>query len=214
MKEGLYYLFISGLILGSGPCVSFCGPILAGYVSVYKASFKKAVFSYLVFSAAKISSYIILGGLCGIFSGILKSGFLKYLGIINIVLGAFILLIGILTVISKEPLADKYCSFLHKGNIRNTGLLGFLVGFSPCLPLLGILNYIIIISHSPFEAAIFAAVFGLGTAVSPLVLLIALSGKLAGQFSGNRKLQKIIRLGSGVVLAFLGVKIFLRTPLP
>lgn len=214
MKEGLYYLFISGLILGSGPCVSFCGPILAGYVSVYKASFKKAVFSYLVFSGAKLFSYIILGALCGIFSGVLKSGFLRYLDIVNIILGAFILLIGVLTVISKEPLANKYCSFLHKGNIKNTGLLGFLVGFSPCLPLLGILNYIMIISHSPLEAVIFAAAFGLGTAISPLVLLIALSGKLAGRFSENRKLQKIIRIGSGVVLLLLGVKIFLRTPLP
>jgi sulfite exporter TauE/SafE len=135
MKESLYYLFLSGLILGSGPCIGFCAPILAGFVAAYKPSLKKALLSYLSFSWAKIASYMVLGVLCGIFSGILQGNFfIGYFRIVNIALGVFVLLIGILTGIFKEPLGSKYCLFLSRGNLRNAGILGFFAGFSPCLP--------------------------------------------------------------------------------
>lgn len=210
MKESLDYLFLSGLILGSGPCVGFCAPILASFIATYKPSLKKALISYLSFSSAKLASYMILGALCGVFSGILKSSFFTgYLNIINITLGFFILLIGILTIISKEPLSSKYCAFFSKGNLKNAGILGLLAGFSPCLPLLGILNYIIIISHSALEGLLYTFIFGLGTTVSPVILLIGLSGKLAGSFSGNNKIKILIRIFSSLILIYLGTKIIL-----
>lgn len=211
MKESLYYLFLSGLILGTGPCAAFCAPILASYVVVYKNSFNKGVVSYAAFSAGRLISYAILGALCGGLSGILKSAALSgALGTITVIFGTGIALIGVLTILSKNPVAAKYCSFLHKGNVRNAGILGFLAGFSPCLPLLGILNYVIIISHSVLEAVVFILVFGLGTVISPVILLIGLSGKLSGFFSRNQKLERIIRLCAGVFLIFLGIKAVLQ----
>jgi len=211
MKESLYYLFVSGLILGSGPCLGFCAPVLIGFVATYKPSLKKALVSYLFFSSAKLFSYMLLGGLCGIFSGILKSNiFLGYLKAINIGLGIFILLIGILTLILRDPLKSKYCSFLSNGHLKNAGFLGLLAGFSPCLPLLGILNYIIIISHSSLEGIFYAFAFGLGTAISPLILLVALSGKLSQFLSGNQKVKILIKIICGLVLILLGVRIILK----
>ncbi|MDP2928326.1 MAG: sulfite exporter TauE/SafE family protein [Candidatus Omnitrophota bacterium] len=211
MKESLYYLFLSGLILGSGPCIGFCAPILAGFIAAYKPSLKKALISYLSFSSAKLVSYMILGALCGIFSGILKSNFfIGYLNIVNIVLGLFVLVIGILTIIFKEPLGSKYCSFLSRGNLRNAGILGLLAGFSPCLPLLGILNYIIIISRSPLEGLFYAFVFGLGTSLSPVILMAGLTGKLAGGFSTNNKIKALIRVASSLILIYLGSRIILQ----
>ena len=209
MKESLYYLFLSGLILGSGPCLGFCAPILASFIAAYKPSLKKALISYLSFSTAKLISYMILGALCGMFSGILKSNFfVGYLNIVNIALGFFVLLIGILTIKFKEPLGSKYCSFLARGNLRNASILGLLAGFSPCLPLLGILNYIIIISRSPLEGLLYAFVFGLGTTISPVILMVALSGKLAGGFSSNNK--TLIRVVSSLILIYLGLRIILQ----
>ena len=211
MKESLYYLFLSGLILGSGPCVGFCAPILAGFIAAYKPSLKKALISYLSFSSAKLVSYMILGALSGIFSGILKSNFfIDYLNIASIVLGFFVLVIGILMIIFKEPLGNKYCGFLWRGNLSNAGILGLLAGFSPCLPLLGILNYIIIISRSPLEGLFYAFVFGLGTTISPVILILGLSGKLAGGFSGNHKVKTLIRVVSSLILICLGLRIILK----
>lgn len=211
MKESLYYLFLSGLILGSGPCIGFCAPVLAGFTASYKPSLKKALISYLFFSSGKLASYMILGALCGIFSGILKSiFFVNSLNTLNIVFGIFILLIGILTLAFKEPLGSKYCLFLFRGNLSNAGILGLLAGFSPCLPLLGILDYITIVSHSPLEGLSYAFSFGLGTTVSPVILLVGLSGKLAGDFSDNHKIKTLIRVVSSLILIYLGSKIILH----
>lgn len=211
MKESLYYLFLSGLILGSGPCLGFCAPILAGFIAAYKPTLKKALLAYFSFSAAKIASYMLLGALCGIFSGILKSNFfMGYLHIVNIILGFFVLLIGILTILFKEPLGSKYCAFLWRGNLGGAGILGLLAGFSPCLPLLGILNYIIIISHSPLDGLFYAFVFGLGTSISPVILLVGLSGKLAGDFSRNSKIKVLIRVFCSLLLISLGLMIILQ----
>ena len=212
MKENLLFLFISGLVLGSGPCIGFCAPILAGYVAAYRTSLRKAVISYVVFSAAKLVSYMIIGALCAIFADILNSVFFeKYLYGINIILGAFVLLIGISIFIPKQAFFGRYCSFLHTGNIKNVGVLGFLAGFSPCLPFFGILNYIIAVSHSPFQSVLFTFVFGLGTSISPILLFVAFSGKLAGDFSKYKLWATIIKFGSAFVLFFLGAKIILQT---
>lgn len=211
MNESLYYLFVSGLILGSGPCLGFCAPILTGFVATYKPSLKKAFIAYLSFSSAKLVSYMIMGASCGAFSGLLKSGFFtSYLNIVNIILGFFVLLIGIFTFMFKEPLNNKCCLFLAKGNITNSGILGLLAGFSPCLPLLGILNYVVIISHSPLEGLFYALVFGLGTSISPVILLVGVSGNLAGNLSRNSKIKTLIRVVSGLILIYLGARIILQ----
>jgi sulfite exporter TauE/SafE len=211
MRESLYYLFLSGLILGCGPCLGFCAPILAGFVATYKPSLKKALVSYLSFSLAKLASYMILGALCGAFSAIIKSNFfIGYLHIVNITLGFFVLVIGILTIIFREPLGNKYCLFLSRGNLRNASILGLLAGFSPCLPLLGILNYIIIISHSPLGGLFYAFVFGLGTSISPIILMVGLSGNLADSLSSHPKIKTLIRIISSLFLIYLGLKIILQ----
>lgn len=210
MKENLSYLFLSGLILGSGPCLSFCAPILFSYVSVFKTSSRKAFFSYAVFSAGKIFSYMLLGALCGVFSGVLKSRiFEKYLDLIYLSLGAFILVLGISTVALKGPLRNKYCLALHKGNIRNVGVLGFLTGFAPCLPLLGVLDYIVIISHSWIQATVYAFVFGVGTILSPLILLVVFLGKVTGKLEESQKIQTVVRVISGIILCSFGAGIIL-----
>jgi sulfite exporter TauE/SafE len=207
MKESLYYLFVSGLILGSGPCLGFCLPALTGFIAAYKPSAKKAFYAYLFFSAGRITGYIMLGALCGVFSGILKTGFFTYyLNLVNILLGFFVLLIGALTVIFKEPLTSRYCFFLRRGNLGNAGVLGLLAGFSPCLPLLGILNYIVAVSRSAAEGGVYALAFGLGTVLSPAIFIVLLSGKLSGFFLEGRA-RNFIRIGAGILLAVLGLRI-------
>jgi len=199
------------LILGSGPCLGFCGPILAGFIAAYKPSFKKGLFAYFSFSAGKLASYMFIGALCGLFSGILKNAlFTGGLEAMNAVLGVLILGIGVLTLAFPEPLKNRFCSFFARGNLRNAGLLGLLTGFAPCLPLLGILSYIIIIAHSVGEGVLYALAFGAGTAVSPVILLAGLSGHLAGGFASRPKARAVIRVVSGLLLAGMGAAILLK----
>ena len=210
MAENLCYLFLSGLILGSGPCFYFCAPILATYTALYKSTFRGALISYLIFSLFKIIGYIVLGLLCALFWKLLNNPrFMHFLDLIYMIMGLFIIVIGISTLFHKTSLGGRCCSFLHQGNIKNVGVLGFLVGISPCLPLLGILNYIVIISHIPVQAILFALIFGLGTVLSPLILIVGLSGKLATYTLGNKKLQLGMKIVGGLFLIFLGLQVTL-----
>ena len=211
MKENLYYLFISGLILGSGPCLSFCAPVLIGYTAAFKASTRKSILSYLIFSFFKIIGYVLLGVVCALGVKLLNSPlFLKYTDYVYIALGCFVTMIGLSVLFLKGNCSPRICAWLHKGNIRNVGILGLLVGLSPCLPLLGILNYIVIVSNNATDAMTYTFVFGLGTVLSPLLLLIVLSAKLAELLSKNDKLQMAIRLLCGALLLFLGIKVIIQ----
>ncbi len=211
MKENLYYLFLSGLILGSGPCLAFCAPILVSYTAIHKKTFKDSFFSYLVFSLCKLLSYAVLGLLCALGVKIINTPLgAKYLDSIYLGLGYFIVLIGVATIFHKGKKLTSICSWLNKGNIKNVGILGLLIGFTPCLPLLGILNYIIIISKNIPQSIIFSLVFGLGTVISPLFILVLISGKLVDQFSKNNIFKAVIRIVCGLILLLLGGRIILQ----
>ena len=211
MKENLYYLFISGLILGSGPCLAICAPILISYVASQRASIKESISSYAIFSLFKVSGYIILGILCALGVKLLNSPALgDYLNLIYLILGSFIVLVGSAIVFNKAKHTSKICQWLHKGNIKNVGVFGLLVGLAPCLPLLGILNYVLLISKNPAQAIIFTSVFGMGTVLSPLLILIIISAKISENLSKNQKFKTTIRIISGLVIIFFGLRILLK----
>jgi len=208
MKENLYYLFASGLILGSGPCLSFCAPVLISYIASRQANIKKSLISYLVFSIFKLAGYGILGLICGagitLLQGPLLAGRLDF---IRLILGSFIILVGLAILFQKEKGIGRTCLWLNKGNVKNVGVLGLLTGLAPCAPLIGILNYVLIISSQPLEAVMFTLVFGLGTVLSPLIILIMLSGKFSEFASKNQKFKAVLKAVCGIVIISLGLKI-------
>jgi len=209
MKENLLYLLISGFILGSGPCLSLCAPVLAGISFNIKQGFKKSLVSYAIFSLAKLISYLFLGFICFLGIKFLHNPHIaRYTNVLNILLGLFIILIGLSVILMQNKPGN--CLWLHKGNIRNVGILGLLIGLSPCLPLIGILNYIIMISNKPLDAIFFTFVFGLGTIFSPILLLIIFCSSFAERLIQNKKIKLGIRLLTGFFLIFLGLKIVLQ----
>jgi len=208
MKENLYYLFTAGLILGSGPCLSFCAPVLISYTIAQKGSFKKSIVSYAVFSLFKLLAYGLLGLVCAGITNLLSGAALtSYSRIIYIGLGIFIVVIGVATLLPGSRRFGSFCALMNTGHARNVGVLGFLVGFSPCLPLLGILNYVILISQNPFQAVLLTLVFGLGTVFSPIILLIMFSAKFADIFSKSEKIKLIFQIICGIVLIAFGAKV-------
>jgi len=192
----------------------FCAPLLISYSAIFKKGFKKSLISYLVFSTCKIIGYIILAliwtKVINLFSNYLIQRFAVFF--YNL-LAAFIILVGITTVFYKKDKPNSFCKVVHSGNIRNIGLMGFLVGLSPCLPLIGILNYIAIISSNLTHAAVFSFTFGLGTVISPLLLVVTFSAKISQILSKNKRIEKIIKITGGLVLISLGLIVIFRMPL-
>ncbi len=211
MAENLSYLFLSGMILGSGPCLSFCAPFLIVYTAAHKAGWKTSFISYGIFSCGRLLSYVLWGFVCALGAASLQSEAL--LGCsknIYFVLGCFIVVLGLATCFNTKDLFGKTCQMLHQGNIRNVGIAGFLVGLSPCLPLWGIFNYVILIAKGPADAVMYLLVFGLGTVLSPLVLCIVFSGKFAQALSRSPRVKAWLQYACGALLIFLGVQIILR----
>ncbi|MBF0252711.1 MAG: sulfite exporter TauE/SafE family protein [Candidatus Omnitrophica bacterium] len=208
MNENLFYLFASGLILGWGPCMGFCGPVLLTFFTSSSSGAKSSLKSYAVFSSFKLIGYMVLGFIFAGGSMIIRSLLTeKFYSNVYTSLGVFIILIGLAVIFSSFKKTDKACQCLLKGNIRNTGVMGLLVGFSPCLPLLGILDYIVLISRNPFDGIIFALVFGLGTVLSPFILFVLLSGKASKWLEHTKGLRSKVNIIFGIILIYLGLRI-------
>ncbi len=75
-----------------------------------------------------------------------------------------------------------FCRILHRETIERSAksmiLLGILIGVSPCLPLLGALTTIAGWAKGPFVGAFWGLSFGLGTILSPLIILALVAGGL------------------------------------
>lgn len=201
-----------GLSFGAGPCLASCGPILVSYLAGSKRNIPKGIVDYVLFSAARVLVYLVLG--LGVFFlgrfviGNLLSGLSRYVLIIG---GIFIILIGVFTafdgVIKFQPCQSLY-QRIFSSDTKNIFIIGLVVGLLPCAPLLAILSYVGITSRSVFEAILYSLFFGLGTALSPLILLVVITGLIPNWMAKQgAKPQRIFALISGLVIVFLGVRL-------
>lgn len=205
---------IIGLGYGLGVCTASCLPYVAGYVAGIGAGFRQGIRVTLIFNAGRIVAYALLGALVGLLGGILTivapeaiSPFQVYsslvFGAITIVIG-----IGVLWKARRTP----ECS-LHAVNPPSSGKLGrfgvdvgaFSLGLSRgliiCPPLALLLLYALPFS-TPLGSVTLAVLFGIGTTISPLLILGGVTGWLLNKAPLFRKW---ISLAGGVILIMLGV---------
>ncbi len=205
MTENLYYLFASGMILSSGPCLASCAPFLAAYTAGRRSGVRDSFFSYFVFSFFKILAYLVLAGICALGSSLIHmEKLLAYKAWIHGALGIVIAGVGIGMLIDR-PENKTLCSCLCRFHVTNIAFFGFLIGLAPCLPLLGILNYVVIISKAPVDAFLYVFVFGLGTVLSPLMIVMVVSAKVSAMLARFAMLKGLLRVFCAIVLIFLGL---------
>ncbi|MFH1868801.1 MAG: sulfite exporter TauE/SafE family protein [Candidatus Omnitrophota bacterium] len=209
-------LFLTGVVLGSGPCLASCGPILISYIAGTKNSPLGGLRSWLIFSLSRVCVYLLLGAAAGFLGAELFNRYYWELPgyIIWILGGFFICFLGVLMFLGKH-IAFRACSFLNKSFVqRDTKsllVLGVIVGIFPCVPLMGVYSYITMVSHNPGHGIIMSAAFGLGTVISPMIFL----GMLAGTIPRLKMLKDeknliLFRRICGVVLFSLGVHILVK----
>jgi len=132
-----------------------------------------------------------------------------YTSIVWIIGSAFIILIGILLAAGKI-VDNPLCRLLNKGIVSSTKsmvVLGILIGISPCLPLLAVLLEIAILSEKIWVGAIYGFAFGIGTVLSPLLILGALAPVIPATFFKGEKAQRIFRIVCGILLILVGLYI-------
>jgi uncharacterized protein len=207
--------FAIGLIYGLGVCTASCLPIVAGYIAGIGAGFRKGIKVTLIFNSGRILAYALIGVLIGLLSGLITlmaPGVLSPFQIYSsMIFGAITIAIGVSILLkARKPLE---CS-LQGTNVAAPSKIGrfgfdfgaFTLGLSRgliiCPPLVSLLLLYALPFSSPVGTMTLAVLFGLGTTISPLLVLGGVTGWLLNKAPLFRKW---ISLAGGGTLILLGV---------
>ncbi len=165
-----------------------CGPLVVSYtVGTGKNPGQGAGF-YFIFSIGRICVYV-LAGFLFFFAGRLAaenlwSGFYRYATVFG---GGFLVLAGSLMAFGEK---NRFCQGLSRHIIIrdkfSTFIFGVITGIAPCAPLIAVLSYIMLVSKNWMESMVYSLSFGIGTALSPVILLVLISGFLRQKIVHNR----------------------------
>jgi sulfite exporter TauE/SafE len=215
MSRILLNLFLSGLLFGSGPCIASCGPILISYIAGTKKGISNSLLVYLLFSLARVFVYLSFSLLIYFVGVFFTERFLGNISKYTIVFGGlFIIAIGLLMILGKRP-EFKSCRVLEKKFLEEDKktiiTLGLVVGLIPCAPLLAVLSYIGLVSKTWMNSLLYSLSFGLGTLVSPLILLALLAGLIPRWLKDkNSVYNHLFNFVCGLIIVILGARLLIR----
>jgi len=203
-----------GLALGIGPCMASCGPLLLSYIAGTGKTVSRGLFTYLIFSISRMAAYAVLGVLIHLFGEIVTQRFAGLVGkYLYLAGGIFILFIGVLMMFrqeKKDGLCAKIQNVFLKKDAKTVGLWGIIIGLLPCAPLVSVLSYIGLVARSWPQSIFYSLAFGLGTMLSPLLLLCGAAGVLQKFLHDHLRVQRIFNGICGLVVVTLGAQLIRR----
>lgn len=203
---------VLGLLYGLTFCASACLPYLVSYIAGIGAGFKKGVVITTVYNSGRIAAYAIIGTIVGILSAAISEEFFSfYQQYSSIAFGAIIIFIGA-NILMKKMGTNCNCAEQKPDRLGISKLtnrfdlrafsMGFTRGLILCPPLVALLLYAA--TFSAVNCTILAVLFGLGTALSPLLLLGGATGYLLNKAPLFSKW--LSRIG-GLVLVVMGLSV-------
>ncbi len=203
------------MIYGLVVCTASCLPYITGYIAGIGAGFSKGVKITLIFNSGRILAYALIGGLIGIFSGLITlvapdatSPFQVYaslvFGIVTVAIGSSILL----QTRKPHECNMQGANRVVSGKMGRFGFdvgafsLGLTRGLIICPPLITLLVVYALPFSNPIGSMTLAILFGLGTTVSPLLVLGGVTGWLLNKAPLFRKW---ISIAGGAMLIVLGI---------
>ena len=208
--------FAGGLLYGSAVCTAACVPYIASYVAGIGAGFRKGVSVTLIFNSGRIVAYALIGCLVGLLGGLFRlavsntsiSPFQIYssitFSIVTMIIGVSILL-KLRKPCEYNPPNGKTPVAQEKKNRFGFDFGAFSLGLSRglilCPPLMALLAFSVPFS-TPIGSVGLAVLFGLGTALSPMLLLGGATGWLLNKAP---LLRKWISIGGSGILIIMGI---------
>jgi sulfite exporter TauE/SafE len=205
--------FLYGLVF----CTSTCLPYVASYIAGINAGFRRGMTVTMIFNAGRITAYAIIGAAIGalrlLVDESMRTVFQTYsaylFSITTLIIGVSILLrknpAGCNCVAEELQKPSKH-RLLERFDLRAYSL-GLTRGMILCAPLLTILAYAVSFA-SPIDSLLLAVLFGVGTALSPIILL----GGATGWLLNKAPLFRIwISRAGGIALIVLGAVMLVDT---
>jgi thiol:disulfide interchange protein DsbD len=211
--------FAGGLFYGLAFCTSACLPYVASYIAGVGAGFRRGIIVTLTYNSGRIVAYALIGGAVGLLSAgsrflVSESSLLPFqqyssvaFAIVTFVIAASILLRSRhLSCNQVQPEnVSQGVTKLSRGVDFGALSLGFSRGLVVCPALLALLVYSLPFA-APIDSLALAVLFGLGTTLSPLLLLGGATGWLLNKAPLFRKWISIF---GAVILIVLGVSTLL-----
>jgi sulfite exporter TauE/SafE len=180
------------------------------YVAGLKRGWKEGLAASLTFSLARIPAYLLLGALVAYFGTRLHeaSAFHHLQSVVQVLTGVLLIAVGVLlTLFAASP--SGCCRVVHRlSPVQNTRFLvglGFLYGLSPCVPMVAVMARVGLQSTTIAAGAACMAIFGVGTVLSPLLVLGAGSGMFAESLARRGTALSVFRRACGLLLCYSGV---------
>ena len=211
MIKAIASSFILGLSFGWGPCLVSCGALILSYIAGTGKNVSKGITTYLLFSVSRIFVYLVLGLAVFFLGRLIFERFFNLFRLVSISGGVFVISLGALMILGKGANLIS-CSFLHRHILEKDSksiiILGLIMGILPCAPLVSMLTYAGLISRNGFENLLYIFSFGLGTIVSPLVILTGLTGLLPKLRSNSY--EKVFNIVCGLIMVILGAQLIIK----
>lgn len=211
LLHNAWIFFASGVILSWGPCLGQCASLFVPYLASTKTNAKEGIKAWISFWAGKLLACLLLGLLVGLLGErvVAYNQGLRHLFWLG---GIFIAILGILIFFGK-PKGKSFSCFLHRNIIRkNRGIFatGFFISVLPCLPLLGIFSYLVLVMKHWWQGIFYLLCFGLGNFFSPLLILAIFPAIFPKIFLNKQKIYLIFQRICGIFIFGLGMKILLN----
>ena len=172
-----FSVFFQGFLLGMGPCILSCGPVVLPFIFGNKHGAGNATLSMLSFSLGRLLIYAVFGAVFGLFGSLIISLQFSLPGSVIRAAGALYVIFLGLSMLFNARREKGLCTVRDRDvSNKNMFVLGMFFGLMPCIPLTAILVQIAMFSDNIASGAIFGMVFGLGTVISPLLLLAGMAG--------------------------------------
>ncbi|HVN67712.1 MAG TPA: sulfite exporter TauE/SafE family protein [Candidatus Sulfotelmatobacter sp.] len=202
------YFFVQGVIIGSGPCLLLCAPVIIPYVAGRQQGWLDGLRATLLFGLGRLFSYTLLGGVAGYIGSYLFQIMAGRVwgNVIWSLASALIVLLGVMIALGRG-VNNPFCKWAE----RRSGIfwLGVMLGLSPCLPFIAVLTGIMFAAEKFQQGFLLGAAFGLGTLISPLLLFGPLAAALPAKLKGGRFVNWLC----GIFLAGYGLQLIFRAAL-
>lgn len=201
----------SGLLYGMVFCTSTCLPYVASYIAGINAGFRKGVSVTVIFNLGRITAYALIGAAIGAVNLLVNDALVSSFQIYSSTAFSVITIgIGVTLLVRKKQQGCSSCAkempTAASGKLRSrfdirAYTLGLSRGLVLCTPLMALLAYSLTFA-SPFDSFALAVLFGIGTSLSPILLIGGATGWLLDKAPLFR--VWISRLGA-VALIILGL---------
>lgn len=196
-----FSIWLLGVSMGLTACTATCLPFMSSWVLGRGGGRTLVIRDTGLFIGGRILAYGMLGGTAG-GAGLWLAQALKG-GIGNAVIGCASLAAGMWLLRST---AHAPCAALRSSGGMPPFFLGFSLSLTPCAPLASLLA-LCAGAGSIGQGAVHGFAFGLGAALTPLLILLPMIGALGTIMRENRDwLMQWLRWGAAAVLLLIGAR--------